>query len=404
MRIDVRRTSLRGWLIPAFIALACAGCSSPGDKYAAGSGSTAKKTTQRAKDAAVTQAEQELQRANMQLELLEVQRRVQGRIPIPHLEVSTDIVTPRGDQRSSLRSPVGPGSASCRPRGDVRASAAHTCASDVRLSSVAAANHACSDFRAATVSDHSRRARKRSRRSDIATTTPGLASVSTKRVIVAEQRQEVVVRPLERVAAVHDERDVPRARREAWDRRELRRCRASGAPVPSATVIWSSTPRPAPNRCSAHAAALPSFSTVRGILIFGSSSSLSGIPSTARRFGEKTTLFSCARIRPGTARHTPPTWGPFPDVPPALAQLRQLYKCKLAIITNSDDDLMARNVANIGVPGVNSTDPAKYEGHYREDKPEKEERKEQVRQPVRTKHRALLSSPATRLFSRTEGT
>ena len=29
----------------------------------------------------------------MQLELLEVQRRVQGRIPIPHLEVSTDIVT-----------------------------------------------------------------------------------------------------------------------------------------------------------------------------------------------------------------------------------------------------------------------------------------------------------------------
>jgi formate dehydrogenase maturation protein FdhE len=29
---------------------------------------------------------------NMQLELLEVQRRVQGRIPIPHLEVSTDIV------------------------------------------------------------------------------------------------------------------------------------------------------------------------------------------------------------------------------------------------------------------------------------------------------------------------
>jgi len=43
-----------------------------------------------------------------------------------------------------------------------------------------------------------------------------------------------------------------------------------------------------------------------------------------------------------------PTWGPFPDVPPALERLRQ--QCKLAIITNSDDDLMARNVANIGVP------------------------------------------------------
>ena len=43
-----------------------------------------------------------------------------------------------------------------------------------------------------------------------------------------------------------------------------------------------------------------------------------------------------------------PTWGPYPDVPPALERLRQ--HCKLAIITNSDDDIMARNVANIGVP------------------------------------------------------
>jgi 2-haloacid dehalogenase len=43
-----------------------------------------------------------------------------------------------------------------------------------------------------------------------------------------------------------------------------------------------------------------------------------------------------------------PTWGPFPDAPPALERLRQRYN--LAIITNSDDDIMARNVANIGVP------------------------------------------------------
>jgi 2-haloacid dehalogenase len=43
-----------------------------------------------------------------------------------------------------------------------------------------------------------------------------------------------------------------------------------------------------------------------------------------------------------------PTWGPFSEVPPALERLRQQYK--LAIITNSDDDIMARNVANIGVP------------------------------------------------------
>jgi 2-haloacid dehalogenase len=43
-----------------------------------------------------------------------------------------------------------------------------------------------------------------------------------------------------------------------------------------------------------------------------------------------------------------PTWGPYPDVPPALERLRT--RCKLAIITNSDDDLMASNVRNIGVP------------------------------------------------------
>ena len=43
-----------------------------------------------------------------------------------------------------------------------------------------------------------------------------------------------------------------------------------------------------------------------------------------------------------------PTWGPYPDVPPALQRLRT--RCKLAIITNSDDDLMAGNVRNIGVP------------------------------------------------------
>ena len=44
-----------------------------------------------------------------------------------------------------------------------------------------------------------------------------------------------------------------------------------------------------------------------------------------------------------------PTWGPFPDVPPALERLREAG-VKLAIITNSDIDLMSRNVANIGVP------------------------------------------------------
>jgi 2-haloacid dehalogenase len=43
------------------------------------------------------------------------------------------------------------------------------------------------------------------------------------------------------------------------------------------------------------------------------------------------------------------TWGPFPDVPPALEQLRAAG-IELAIITNSDDDIMADNVQRIGVP------------------------------------------------------
>lgn len=44
-----------------------------------------------------------------------------------------------------------------------------------------------------------------------------------------------------------------------------------------------------------------------------------------------------------------PTWGPYSDVPPALERLRD-GGVKLAIITNSDDDIMSHNVANIGVP------------------------------------------------------
>jgi 2-haloacid dehalogenase len=42
------------------------------------------------------------------------------------------------------------------------------------------------------------------------------------------------------------------------------------------------------------------------------------------------------------------TWGPYPEVPRVLERLRQHFR--LAIITNSDDDIMAGNVANIGVP------------------------------------------------------
>jgi hypothetical protein len=55
---------------------------------------------------------------------------------------------------------------------------------------------------------------------------------------------------------------------------------------------------------------LASFSTVSGTPILGSSSSFRGMPSTACRFGEKTTLFSCERMRPATARHAPPISNP----------------------------------------------------------------------------------------------
>ncbi|HET7095325.1 MAG TPA: haloacid dehalogenase type II [Thermomicrobiales bacterium] len=43
-----------------------------------------------------------------------------------------------------------------------------------------------------------------------------------------------------------------------------------------------------------------------------------------------------------------PTFGPFPDAPPALERLRR--RCKLAIVSNTDDDIVAANARRIGVP------------------------------------------------------
>jgi 2-haloacid dehalogenase len=43
-----------------------------------------------------------------------------------------------------------------------------------------------------------------------------------------------------------------------------------------------------------------------------------------------------------------PGFGPFPDVPAALARLKAKYQ--LAIISNTDDDLIVGNVERIGVP------------------------------------------------------
>ena len=43
-----------------------------------------------------------------------------------------------------------------------------------------------------------------------------------------------------------------------------------------------------------------------------------------------------------------PTWGPFPDVPPALERIGR--HCGIVIISNTDDDIVASNVKKIGVP------------------------------------------------------
>ncbi len=43
-----------------------------------------------------------------------------------------------------------------------------------------------------------------------------------------------------------------------------------------------------------------------------------------------------------------PGFGPFPEVTPALKRIRR--HCKLAIISNTDDDLIAGNLHGIGVP------------------------------------------------------
>jgi 2-haloacid dehalogenase len=43
-----------------------------------------------------------------------------------------------------------------------------------------------------------------------------------------------------------------------------------------------------------------------------------------------------------------PAFGPFPEAPPVLDRIRR--HCKIVIISNTEDDLIAANVRNIGVP------------------------------------------------------
>lgn len=66
-----------------------------------------------------------------------------------------------------------------------------------------------------------------------------------------------------------------------------------------------------------------------------------------------------------------PTWDPFPDVPPALAELRR-RGWQLAILSNSDRDLIAASRDRIGVPfdrSIVAEDTRSYKpshGHWEE--------------------------------------
>src|SRR5215216_1785942 len=81
-------------------------------------------------------------------------------------------------------------------------------------------------------------------------------------------------------------------------------------PVPRVMKTRWSTSLPAPKRNSPQAAALASFSTVTLRPVLPPISSARRMFSISCRLGAKTTLFSAAKIRPGTGTHTPPTSKP----------------------------------------------------------------------------------------------
>src|SRR5215203_2818744 len=95
----------------------------------------------------------------------------------------------------------------------------------------------------------------------------------------------------------------------------------SHRPVTSRTEMaasspsWASLVTSSPSTClsmasSPQAAALASFSTVTDRPVLSPNSSSRRMFSISCRLGAKMTLFSAARIRPGTATHTPPTSKP----------------------------------------------------------------------------------------------
>ena len=85
-------------------------------------------------------------------------------------------------------------------------------------------------------------------------------------------------------------------------------------PVPSATKTRWSASLPTPNRNSPHAAALPSFSIVRGSPIFGSSSSFRGIPSIGVQVRGEDDLVLLGEDQTGHGEAHPSDLGPVPDL------------------------------------------------------------------------------------------
>lgn len=67
------------------------------------------------------------------------------------------------------------------------------------------------------------------------------------------------------------------------------------------------------------------------------------LPAALERFG-----VVCRPDDVATLVDAVPTWGPFPEVPAVLERLRESYP--LAIISNTDDELIMGNVERLGVP------------------------------------------------------
>ena len=74
-----------------------------------------------------------------------------------------------------------------------------------------------------------------------------------------------------------------------------------------------------------------------------------GAHARARAAGRRRRASSCPKARPARLRSRFPDWPPFPEVPAALAELRE-RGWQLALLSNTDRDLIAASQKQLGVP------------------------------------------------------